>query len=63
MSNASSCHTWICLQALEEKEKGNSAYKSKDFEAALEHYQKAIDLDPNNITYYNNRAGKQLPIF
>jgi len=42
--------------ALQEKEKGNSAYKSKNFDIALEHYQKAIDLDPENITYYNNRA-------
>lgn len=40
-----------------EKEKGNAAYKSKDFETALAQYQKAIDLDPGNITYYNNRAG------
>ncbi|XP_067680226.1 stress-induced-phosphoprotein 1-like [Haliotis asinina] len=43
-------------QALEEKEKGNAAYKKKDFVAALEHYQKAAELDPSNITILTNRA-------
>ncbi|CAF0882979.1 unnamed protein product [Adineta ricciae] len=39
-----------------EKEKGNEAYKKKDFETALAHYNKAIELDPINMTYYTNRA-------
>lgn len=39
-----------------EKEKGNDAYKKKDFEAALNHYNKATELDPKNMTYYTNRA-------
>ena len=47
-------------QAVEEKEKGNAAYKKKDFEAALAHYAKAIELDPTNITFRTNRAGTQL---
>ncbi|XP_025104571.1 stress-induced-phosphoprotein 1-like [Pomacea canaliculata] len=42
--------------ALEAKEKGNAAYKKKDFAAALEHYEKATQLDPTNITFYSNRA-------
>ena len=46
------------LQAQEEKTKGNEAYKKKDFEAAIEHYDKAIELDPTNITFYTNKAGK-----
>lgn len=52
-------HTSVCvpLQALEAKEKGNAAYKKKDFAAALEHYEKATQLDPTNITFYSNRAG------
>lgn len=38
------------------KEYGNEAYKKKDFVAALEHYQKAIEHDPSDITFYNNVA-------
>ncbi|CAF2386234.1 unnamed protein product [Rotaria sp. Silwood2] len=43
-------------QAEEEKEKGNEAYKKKDFEIALNHYNKATEIDPKNMTYYTNRA-------
>lgn len=43
-------------QAAEEKAKGNEAYKKKDFETALFHYNKAIELEPTNITYYNNKS-------
>jgi len=39
-----------------EKEKGNEAYKKKDFETALNHYSKASELDPANMVYYTNRA-------
>ena len=46
------------MQSLEEKDLGNTAYKNKEFEAALEHYGKAIQLDPTNITFYTNKAGK-----
>ncbi|XP_046663627.1 stress-induced-phosphoprotein 1 [Homalodisca vitripennis] len=43
-------------QAQEQKELGNAAYKKKDFEKALEHYNKAVELDPCEITYLNNIA-------
>jgi stress-induced-phosphoprotein 1 len=33
-------------EAKKEKELGNAAYKTKDFDVALEHYNKAIALDP-----------------
>lgn len=39
-----------------EKENGNEAYKKKDFTAAIEHYQKAIEHDPTDMTFYNNLA-------
>lgn len=43
-------------KSLEEKELGNAAYKKKDFETALEHYGKAIELDPTNASFLTNRA-------
>jgi stress-induced-phosphoprotein 1 len=43
---------------LKEKELGNQAYKKKDFEGALKHYNKAVELDGGDITYLNNIAGK-----
>lgn len=47
----------VFVQAKEEKNKGNEEYKKKNFEEALAHYNKAIELEPTNITYYNNVAG------
>ncbi|XP_063242051.1 stress-induced-phosphoprotein 1 [Bacillus rossius redtenbacheri] len=43
-------------QALREKELGNEAYKKKNFEAALKHYNKAVELNGNEITFLNNIA-------
>ena len=43
-------------QALSEKNLGNEAYKARDFAKALEHYEKAIELDPTNATFHSNRA-------
>lgn len=49
----------LCLhpQATREKEKGNAAYKKKDFVTALAHYDIAIELDPTNFTFVTNKAG------
>lgn len=38
------------------KDLGNAAYKKKDFEEALKHYNEALQHDPTDITYYNNIA-------
>ena len=38
------------------KQLGNDAYEKKDFPTALKNYGKAIELEPNEITYYNNTA-------
>lgn len=43
-------------QAIQEKNLGNEAYKKKDFGTAHVHYDKAIELDPTNATFYNNKA-------
>lgn len=45
-----------------EKNKGNEAYKSKDFEKAIQHYEKAIQLNPNEPAYYNNKAAAYLEL-
>uniref|UniRef100_UPI00358EECF3 stress-induced-phosphoprotein 1 isoform X2 n=1 Tax=Myxine glutinosa TaxID=7769 RepID=UPI00358EECF3 len=43
-------------EALKEKDLGNAAYRKKDFETALRHYDTAIELDPTNVMYLNNKA-------
>ncbi|KAJ4846547.1 Hsp70-Hsp90 organizing protein 2 [Turnera subulata] len=47
-------------QAQKEKESGNAAYKKKDFEKAIEHYTKALELDDEDISYLTNRAAVYL---
>jgi stress-induced-phosphoprotein 1 len=47
-------------QALEEKNLGNEYYKKKQFQQAIEHYNKAIELDPWNLSYLTNRAAAYL---
>jgi stress-induced-phosphoprotein 1 len=42
--------------AQKEKELGNTAYKKKDFEAAIQHYTKALEHDDEDISYLTNRA-------
>ncbi|KAH6818098.1 stress-inducible protein [Perilla frutescens var. frutescens] len=47
-------------QAQKEKEAGNAAYKKKDFETAIQHYSKAVDLDDEDISFLTNRAAVYL---
>ncbi|CEP12220.1 hypothetical protein [Parasitella parasitica] len=42
--------------ALAEKELGNQAYKKREFDVAIGHYDKAYELDDTNITFLNNKA-------
>ncbi|KAM7491258.1 hypothetical protein LguiA_034179 [Lonicera macranthoides] len=46
--------------AQKEKEAGNAAYKKKDFETAIEHYTKAIELNDEDISFLTNRAAVYL---
>lgn len=43
-------HAVVC------KEAGNSHYKKKEFEQALEQYEEAIALDPTEMSFYLNKA-------
>ena len=42
------------------KELGNDAYRKKDYAKALKNYAKAIELEPNEIAFYNNSAAAYL---
>lgn len=44
------------VEALAEKEKGNTAYKKKEFEAAVGHYDRALELFDEDISFLTNRA-------
>ncbi|XP_077993256.1 stress-induced-phosphoprotein 1-like isoform X2 [Glandiceps talaboti] len=43
-------------KALEMKDLGNESYKKKEFDKAIEYYDKAIELDSSNMTFLNNKA-------
>ncbi|XP_078448093.1 hsp70-Hsp90 organizing protein 2-like [Wolffia australiana] len=47
-------------EAQKEKEAGNAAYKKKDFETAIQHYTKALELDDEDISFLTNRAAVYL---
>lgn len=43
-------------EALKEKEAGNEAYKKRQFEEAIQHYNKALELYDGDISFLTNRA-------
>ncbi|OZJ02857.1 hypothetical protein BZG36_03218 [Bifiguratus adelaidae] len=43
-------------QAIKEKEQGNALYKQHQFDEAIQHYDKAWELDNTDITYLTNKA-------
>ena len=46
--------------AEELKIKGNEAFKKNKFDEAVKHYTAAIDINPDDETYYSNRSGAYL---
>ena len=44
------------ISAKRKKEEGNEFYKNKKFAEAIQCYEAAIELDPANMTYLNNKA-------
>ncbi|CDJ49419.1 Hsc70/Hsp90-organizing protein, putative [Eimeria brunetti] len=44
-------------QAQEEKAKGNAAFQKGDFDSAVKHFTKAIELSPSDHVLYSNRSG------
>lgn len=47
-------------EAVKAKEAGNVAYKKKEFDSAIEHYSKAVELDDEDISFLTNRAAVYL---
>jgi len=43
-------------KAEELKSKGNELYKARKFDEAVDQYDQAIATNPNDMTYYNNKA-------
>jgi tetratricopeptide (TPR) repeat protein len=43
-------------KAEEQKNRGNDALKIRDYTAAIEHYTKALEIDPGNVIYRSNRS-------
>lgn len=42
--------------AQSKKNEGNTFFKNKQFEQAIQKYTEAIELDPNDVTFYSNRS-------
>ena len=46
--------------ALEAKKRGNALYKNKEFSAAIDAYNEAIELDATQMSFYTNRAAVRM---
>ena len=49
--------------AMAEKEAGNTAYKKKDFQNAIQHYDRALDLYDEDISFLTNRCAWRFLLF
>jgi len=47
-------------RATAEKDKGNDLFSKRKFDEALEFYNRAIEIDPTECTFYSNRAAVYL---
>jgi len=45
------------------KKAGAEAYRNRDFDAAIEHFEKAWETYPKNITFLANAGGKNIRYF
>ncbi|CAG8555374.1 11947_t:CDS:2 [Acaulospora colombiana] len=54
--------TFRIEQALKEKETGNTFFKKGNYKKAIEHYGKALELDPKEAVYVINRAMAHLKL-
>jgi tetratricopeptide (TPR) repeat protein len=50
------------MSAEEFKQKGNAALQQKDFNGALEHYSKGLEIEPNNHLLLSNRSAVYLQL-
>jgi tetratricopeptide (TPR) repeat protein len=44
------------------KNKGNEEFKKKNFDQAINLYEEAIKLNPNEPLYYNNKAAAYIEL-
>lgn len=44
------------------KNKGNDAFKKKNFNEAINLYEEAVKLNPNEPLYYNNKAAAYIEL-
>ncbi len=50
----------IKLRSENAKQRGNTEYKNKNFEAAISAFDEAVEIDPSNILAMNNKAAGML---
>ena len=49
-------------EAEKEKERGNEAHRKADFATAIVHYQRALDIDSENVIYWSNLSAVMFEI-